>query len=86
LVAKAPKRAEKGSKCVPYSPKINENLAKCILQGLCAHPGFCKKKKVEPSAENYVIYHASVNILQSGMICVVIADIHWLLFRKSELL
>jgi hypothetical protein len=47
---------------------------------------FAKKKKVEPSAENYVIYHASVNILQSGMICVVIADIHWLLFRKSELL
>jgi hypothetical protein len=43
LVAKAPKRAEKGPNCVPYSPKMNENLAKGLVQGVCAHPGCCKK-------------------------------------------
>jgi hypothetical protein len=32
----APKRVDKSLKCVPYSPKINENLSKCLLEGVCA--------------------------------------------------
>jgi hypothetical protein len=52
-VPKAPKRVEKGLKCVPNSPKINENLAKCLLEGVCAHPGCCKK--FDPSRENRVL-------------------------------
>jgi hypothetical protein len=39
----APKRAEKSPKRVPYSPKINENLTKGLLEGVCAQPGCCKK-------------------------------------------
>jgi hypothetical protein len=50
----APERVEKGPKRVPYGPKSNENLAKCLLDGFCAHPEFCKKKSV-PSAENIVL-------------------------------
>jgi hypothetical protein len=42
-VPKAPKRVEKGPKRVPYGPKIDEKLAKCLLDGFYAHPGCCKK-------------------------------------------
>jgi hypothetical protein len=38
---------------VYYGPKINENLAKWLLEGVCPHPGFCKK--IDPSAENRVL-------------------------------
>jgi hypothetical protein len=40
-------------KHVLYGPKINGNLAKCVLQGVCAHVG-CSKK-LDPSAENRVL-------------------------------
>jgi hypothetical protein len=32
----APKRVEKSPKHVPYGPKINENLSKCLLEGVYA--------------------------------------------------
>jgi hypothetical protein len=43
----------KGPKRVPYGPKINENLAKYLLLGVCAHPGCCKK--IDQSGENRVL-------------------------------
>jgi hypothetical protein len=52
-VAKAPKRAEKGLKHAPYGPKINENLTKCLQQGVCPHPGCFKQ--IDPSAKNRVL-------------------------------
>jgi hypothetical protein len=53
LVPNVHKQAEKNLKRVPYGPKSNENLAKCLLDGVCAHPGCCKK--IDPCAENRVL-------------------------------
>jgi hypothetical protein len=36
-------RPKKATKHVPYGPKVNENLANCLLEGVCAHPGCCEK-------------------------------------------
>jgi hypothetical protein len=46
---------QKRPKCLPYGPKIYENLTKCLLEGVCAHPGCCKK--IDLSAENRVLTH-----------------------------
>jgi hypothetical protein len=43
----------KGPKRVPYDPKINEILAKCLLEGVCAHPVCCEK--IDLVAENRVL-------------------------------
>jgi hypothetical protein len=44
---------KKATKRVPWGPKINHNLAKFLVEGVCAHPGCCKK--IDPSPENRVL-------------------------------
>jgi hypothetical protein len=34
---------KKATKRIPLGPKINQNLAKCLVEGVCAHLGCCKK-------------------------------------------
>jgi hypothetical protein len=41
------------TKHVPYDPKFNENLSNCLLEGVCAHPGCCKK--INQSPKNRVL-------------------------------
>jgi hypothetical protein len=38
---------------VSCGPKINEILSKCLLEGVCPHPGCCEK--IDLSAENRVL-------------------------------
>jgi hypothetical protein len=41
------KRAEKGQETGTLGSK-NENLAKCLVEGVYAHPGCCKKIDLSP--------------------------------------
>jgi hypothetical protein len=43
LLGKATKRPVKGLERGPYGPKINSNLIKCHLQGICNNPGGFQK-------------------------------------------
>jgi hypothetical protein len=53
LLGKATKQLVKRLECEPNGPKINGNLTKCHLQGLCDNPeGF---QKVGPGVENRVL-------------------------------
>jgi hypothetical protein len=44
---------KKATEHVPYGPKVNENLANCLLEGVYAHPECCEK--IDPSLENCVL-------------------------------
>jgi hypothetical protein len=53
LLGKATKRPVKGLERGPYGPKINGNLIKCHIQGICDNPGGFQK--IGPGVENRVL-------------------------------